>query len=172
MIHEKACVSEDSEVHYCAKVWQFANVCRGSVIGSGTSIAPYTNIDGALIGHSTAISMWTSIPPGWEIKDRCFIGPAVILINDMWPETSKEGFDVDELITPKTNKRIGVIESDAVIGAQCTLMAGIRIGEGAMVAAGSIVNQSVPAGMLWTRGGDIVPRPAYTKDQRLRFVND
>lgn len=169
-VHSLACVSEDSLIGNGTRVWQYANVCRHSSVGENVSVGPYTNIDGAIVGNGTVISMWTSIPPGWEVGERCFIGPQVILVNDVWPMASKEGFDVSELISARTNKRIGIIDDEAVIGAQCTLLSGITIGKGAMVAAGTIVTQDVPPGKLMNRSGIITSIPDNIKERRLRYA--
>ena len=173
MIHDLACVSEDSVVGEATKVYQYANICRGATVGNNVSVGPYTNIDMAKVGDNTVISMWSSIPPGWEVKSMVFVGPAVILVNDTWPEASKTGFDVNEIKEKfDQGKRIGVIENGAVIGAQCTIMGGVRIGKGALVAAGSVVTQDVPDGMMHTRGGEIIDRPKLTNYKRVRWLDD
>jgi acetyltransferase-like isoleucine patch superfamily enzyme len=55
-----------------------------------------------------------------------------------------------------------VVEQDAVVGAACTVLAGVTIGRGAVVAAGSLVNRDVPAGEFW--GG--VPAKRLTRRER------
>lgn len=172
MIHPLACVSEDSEVGQGTKVWQYANVCRKALVGTNVSVGPYTNLDMCIVGDDTVISMWTSIPPGWEVGKGCFVGPSVILVNDMYPEASKDGFNVDSIYQAMEHgARIGIIEDGAVIGAQATLMAGITIGRGAMVSAGAMVTTDVPAGKMYTRGGEIVDIPDNRKARRMRWAD-
>ena len=171
MIHPLAHVSANSELGKGTKVWQYANICRKASVGSNVSVGPYTNLDMCIIDDDTVISMWTSIPPGWEVGKGCFVGPSVILVNDMYPEASKDGFSVNDIYeSMKHGDRIGVIEDGAVIGAQATLMAGITIGAGAMVSAGAIVTMDVPPGKMYTRGGEIVDIPDNRKSRRIRWV--
>src|SRR5690606_4984751 len=76
------------------------------------------------------------LPTRTDIGDDVFIGPHAVLTNDRFPPTGKP-----ELQGP-------VIQDGAVLGANCTILPGIRIGRGAAVAAGAVVTRDVPPGMI------------------------
>lgn len=87
------------------------------------------------IGENCKIQAFAFIPTGVEIEDDCFIGPNVTFTNDHKPPSGK---------WEKTFVRKG-----AVIGASCTILPGIEIGEKAMIGGGSVVTKNVPAGEVW-----------------------
>ena len=74
------------------------------------------------------------IPTNTTIGDHVFIGPNAVLTNDRYPPSGcLEG---------------PVIKTGAAIGANATILPGVCIGEGAFVAAGSIVTRDVPDHMM------------------------
>lgn len=106
-------------------------------IGDRVSIGTNTICEGhCWIGSDVSIQSMAFIPTNTEIGDRVFIGPHVVLTNDRYPPTGIGG-----LAGP-------VIGNGAAIGANATVLPGVRIGDGALVAAGSVVTRDVPPGML------------------------
>ena len=153
MIHPLAHV-EHSQLGEGTKVWQFASVIRGSKTGLNCNIASCAIIDGAVLGDDCLIGHGSSVHPGTKIGHRVFVGPCVIFCNDMWPRVSKEGFDINALLSGNwTSIRV---ENDVSIGAGCVVLPGVLIGEGSVIAAGSRVDRSVPAHSLQKPSGEIV----------------
>jgi len=106
-------------------------------IGKNTAVGSSSVIEGyGSIGDEVRIQSMVFVPTHTEIGDHVFIGPAAVLTNDRYPPTGKP-----ELKGP-------VIEDFAVIGAHATILPGVRIGEGAAVAAGAVVTRDVPAGKM------------------------
>lgn len=106
-------------------------------IGDNTAIGTATIIEGTTkIGSNVRIQSMVFIPTNTEIGDNVFIGPNAVLTNDRYPP-----FGRPDLTGP-------VLEKNTTIGASVTILPGIRIHEGAAVAAGSVVTKDVPAGML------------------------
>ncbi len=106
-------------------------------IGDRVAVGTNTICEGhCRIGSDVSIQSMAFIPTNTVIGDRVFIGPHVVLTNDRYPPTGVGG-----LSGP-------VIEDGAAIGANATLLPGVRIGPGALVAAGSVVTRDVPPGML------------------------
>ena len=104
-------------------------------IGNGTRIGTATVIDGTVkIGSGVSIQSMVYIPIGSIIGNNVFIGPNVVITNDRYPPSKR----LDGVI----------IEDNAAIGANSTLIAGIRIGAGSMVAAGSVVTKDVPPNVV------------------------
>jgi len=106
-------------------------------IGRNTSVGSSSVIEGyGSIGDEVRIQSMVFVPTHTEIGDHVFIGPAAVLTNDRYPPTGKP-----ELKGP-------VIGDFAVIGARATILPGVRIGEGAAVAAGAVVTRDVPSGKM------------------------
>jgi acetyltransferase-like isoleucine patch superfamily enzyme len=163
MIHQLAFV-EDALIGTEVFVWQFASVIRSSSIGNGTSIGPYTKVDGALIGHNCRIEDHCSINPGTVIGDGVFVGPGVRFCNDLWPSVDKEGFE-----TP--TRPTVIVEDDVSIGANAIILPGIRIGKGALVAAGARVERSIAPGVVYRRTEwSALQRPQDWQKRRMRYV--
>jgi acetyltransferase-like isoleucine patch superfamily enzyme len=102
------------------------------VIGSNTIIEGQTSI-----GDETVLQSGVYVPTHCEIGERTFFGPHAVLTNDRYPLRRRDSYHPEG----------PVIEDDATIGANATLLPGVRIGRGAMVAAGAVVTSDVPA---WT----------------------
>jgi len=101
------------------------------LVGTNTVIEGYTTI-----GNNVNIQSNVYIPMHTFIEDFVFIGPNAVMTNDKYPLRRNY-----ELKGP-------VIRKGATIGANATILPGIEIGEGAFVAAGSVVTKDVPAWKL------------------------
>lgn len=165
-IHRLAHV-ENSTIGARTKVWQFASVIQGTVIGDDCVIGAGATLSGPVIGSRTKISSGVVIGPGFKIGDDCFLGPNVVLCNDMWPEADTTGFDADLL---RAGHYCVIVEDGAAIGANAVVLPGVVIGKGAVVAAGAVVTRDVPAGMLWRSNGYIAPTPPDRRSRRMRFA--
>lgn len=106
-------------------------------IGDRVSIGTATVIDGhTVIGNDVSLQSRVYIPTNTRIGNHVFIGPNAILTNDRYPPTRIGGLDGP------------IINDNAAIGANATLLPGVCIGEGALVAAGAIVTHDVPDHMM------------------------
>jgi acetyltransferase-like isoleucine patch superfamily enzyme len=145
---------EDSDVGPRTRIWQFASVIRGTILGADCNVASCALLDGARFGDGCIVGQGVAIGPGFVIGDNVFIGPNVTFCNDRWPSTDKDGFDAEKLRNGFVTIRVG---NTASIGANSAILPGVEIGTGAIVAAGAIVNRSVPSWHLFTRKGTIHP---------------
>ena len=156
----------DSGVGDRTKVWQFASITRGTVIGKDCTISPFALLDGPIIGDRCSIGMHCAIGPGFVIGDDVFIGPSVTFANDAWPTTDKDGFDAEAL---RDGSLVVIrVGNRASIGANAVILPGVTIGEGAMIAAGAVVTCDVPAGHLFTRDRDLVEIKSAWTTRRMR----
>jgi acetyltransferase-like isoleucine patch superfamily enzyme len=104
-------------------------------IGDRTAIGTATVIDGnTRIGNDVSLQSMVYIPTDTTIGDHVFIGPNAVLTNDRYP--------------PSGCLKGPIIKTGAAIGANTTILPGVCIGEGAFVAAGSIVTRDVPDHMM------------------------
>ncbi|MFX1464963.1 MAG: DapH/DapD/GlmU-related protein [Promethearchaeota archaeon] len=100
---------------------------KNSLIGTGTII------DGNVkIGDRVSIQSSVYIPTYTTIEDDVFLGPRCTLTNDKY--VMRKEYD---LMGP-------IIEAGSSIGANATILPGIRIGKGAIVGAGAVVTKDVP----------------------------
>ncbi len=127
-----------------------------TITGDNVLIGTNTIIDGrTMIGNNVSIQGNVYIPLNVIIEDNVFIGPCAVLTNDRYPVRRKS-----DLIGP-------ILRRGASVGANATLLPGVEIGEGAMVAAGALVTKDVPSWKL------AIGFPAVIKDltEELRTVN-
>ena len=106
-------------------------------IGNRVAIGTATIIEGnTTIGSDASLQSMVYIPTHTTIGDHVFIGPNSVLTNDRYPPSGIGGL------------KGPVIMNNAAIGAHATILPGVCIGEGALVAAGAIVTRDVPARKL------------------------
>lgn len=167
VIHPLAHVHDDCEIGAATRVWQFASVIRSARLGIDCNVASNVTLDGSVFGDRCIISPGVDIGPGIECGNDCFIGPNVIVCNDGWPLTSKEGWSMEPF---KQGARTVIVGDQASIGANATVLAGVRIGNGCMIAAGAVVDRDVLAGHLFKRTGEIVPIDTAREVTRMRLL--
>jgi len=106
-------------------------------IGDRVAVGTGTVIEGhSTIGNDVSLQSMVFIPTDTRIGDHVFIGPNAVLTNDRYPPTRIGGL------------RGPTISDGAAIGANATLLPGVCIGEGSLVAAGAVVTHDVPDHML------------------------
>jgi UDP-2-acetamido-3-amino-2,3-dideoxy-glucuronate N-acetyltransferase len=114
----------------------------GCVIGAETKIGTFVEIQkNAQIGARCKISSHTFICDGVIIEDEVFVGHGVMFINDRYPQATSHGqlqTEADWVVIPTRVMRGASIGSGAVI------LAGVTIGEKALVGAGAVVTRDVP----------------------------
>ncbi len=119
----------------------------GCEIGAESTVGAFVEIQrGARIGARCKISSHSFICEGVTIGDGCFVGHNVTFTNDRTPraansEGERQGPD-DWALIPI------VVEDGASIGSGSSILAGVRIGRDALIGAGAVVTNHVPAGML------------------------
>jgi UDP-2-acetamido-3-amino-2,3-dideoxy-glucuronate N-acetyltransferase len=165
-IHPLAHV-EDSIVGPRTRIWQFASVIRGTVLGADCTVASCATLDGPHFGDRCIISQGAAMGPGFRFGSDIFVGPNVTVCNDRWPTTSKIGFGIDHL---RAGRWVVIVKDGASIGANAVVLPGVTIGERAMIAAGAVVKADVPADHLLHRDGTMVEIHPVSRTRRMRFV--
>jgi len=140
------CIAPDVKLGRDVKLSKFINL-YGCEIGDQTKIGAFVEVQKkAKIGKRCKISSHTFICEGVTIEDNVFVGHGVVFINDSYPRaTTAQG----ELKTEAdwTVERT-VIGRGASIGSGSTILANLRVGENAIVGAGSVVTRDVPANSI------------------------
>lgn len=119
----------------------------GCTIGDESKIATFVEIQrGVVLGKRVKVEAFAFIPTGVTVGNGVFIGPHVCFTNDKQPAAVNPLGDLlgpdDWTITPT------LVEDGAAIGANATIVCGVTIGRGALVAAGAVVTKDVPAHSL------------------------
>ena len=135
-------IAPDVKLGKDVKIFDFVNL-YGCEIGANTKIGTFVEIQkGAKIGKNCKIQSHTFICEGVTIEDNVFVSHNVTFINDIYPRaTTVDGgmqTEDDWVCLPTLVKR------GASIGSSATLLAGITVGEHAIVGAGSVVTRDVP----------------------------
>jgi acetyltransferase-like isoleucine patch superfamily enzyme len=134
MIHKSAFV-EDAEIGEGTNIWHFVHVRGGAMIGKNCNIGKGVYIDSDVkIGDNCKIQNFASIYKGVKIGNDVFVGPHVCFTNDLYPRAFI--WNEERLVDT-------FIEDGVSIGANATIIAGIRIGKYAMIGAGSVVTKDV-----------------------------
>lgn len=150
------------------KVWQFASITRGTVMGENCSVSPFAMLDGSIYGDRVVVSGGVKAGAGFKVGNDVFLGPNVTLANDCWPFATKEGYR-DDLLRDGEHFAV-IVEDGAAIGAGAIILPAVRVGAGAVVAAGAVVERDVPSGMLVRRNGYYSPVPACWREKRHRWA--
>ncbi len=135
-IHKNAIVEPGATIGADTRVWAFAHILPGAVLGGDCNICDSVFIENeVVIGDRVTIKCGVQVWDGVTIEDDVFIGPNVTFTNDPFPRSKH--YPEKFLQT--------IIHSGASIGANATILPGIQIGAHAMIGAGSVVTRDVPA---------------------------
>lgn len=134
LIHPMAIV-ESSMIGRGTRVWAFAHVCEGAVVGSNCMIGEGVYIGpNVRIGDRCKVQNHSLIYEGLTLEDEVFIGPNVVTTNDIAPRA----------VGPWHHRfKATLIKRGASIGANTTILCGVTIGEQAMIGCGSLVVHDV-----------------------------
>ena len=148
-MNQYLCIANDVKLGKNVKLSRFINL-YGCTIKDDTKIGAFVEIQKkAVIGKNCKISSHTFICEGVTIGNHCFVGHAVVFINDNYPRAvNKKGvLETEKDWRPrfvKTN-----IGDNVTIGSNVTILGGVSIGQGAMIGAGSVVTKDVPPEEVW-----------------------
>lgn len=137
-IHATADVQTTS-IGVGTRIWQNAVVLPGAVIGANCNICAGCFVENdVVLGDNVTIKNGVSLYDGLRLESDVFVGPNVTFTNDPAPRSGRRPAEFS----------VTVVKRGASIGANATLLPGITVGEGAMIAAGSVVTRDVPPGMV------------------------
>jgi acetyltransferase-like isoleucine patch superfamily enzyme len=126
---------ESEEVGAGTRVWAWAHVMSGARVGADCNIGEHCFIEkGAVLGDRVTVKNGVAVWDGVEAEDDVFLGPNAVLTNDLRPRSKVYH---DEPVRTRLGR-------GASVGANATLLCGIRLGRYAMVGAGSVVTRDVP----------------------------
>src|SRR3954453_8818045 len=130
-VHPQA-LCESTAIGKNTRVWAFAHVLPRARIGEACNICDHVFIENdVVIGDRVTIKCGVQLWDGLRVADDVFIGPNATFSNDKYPRSRQYPTEF-----PRTE-----IGAGASLGANCTILPGIRVGRKAMVGAGSVVTK-------------------------------
>lgn len=134
-IHPSAIVDEGAQIGAGSRVWHFVHVCSGAKIGQGVSLGQNVFVGNKVrIGDRCKIQNNVSVYDNVTLEEGVFCGPSMVFTNVHNPRA---------LIERKNEYRNTLVKKGATLGANCTVVCGVTIGEYAFVGAGAVVNKDV-----------------------------
>lgn len=139
MIHHTSDV-QSVQIGKGTLIWQYCVILPKAVIGKNCNINCHVFIENYVnIGNNVTIKSGVQIWDGVSVEDDVFIGPNVTFTNDLIPRSKHYPSEFEKTL----------IKKGASIGANATLLAGIQVGEYALIGAGSVVTKNIPPFSLW-----------------------
>ncbi|MBV8393142.1 MAG: WxcM-like domain-containing protein [Alphaproteobacteria bacterium] len=127
---------ESTKVGPRTRVWAFAHVLPGAVVGADCNICDHVLVENdVVLGDRVTLKSGVQVWDGVRLGDDVFVGPNATFANDKFPRSRAYQDHI-----PRT-----VVEKGASLGANCTILPGLRIGRHAMIGAGSVVTSDVPS---------------------------
>jgi UDP-2-acetamido-3-amino-2,3-dideoxy-glucuronate N-acetyltransferase len=139
-IHPSAIIDKDVEIGTGTKVWHFSHILAGTEIGANCNIGQNVVIGPrGKVGKDCKIQNNISLYEGVILEDYVFCGPSMVFTNVFNPRA--EFRKMDQL-------RPTLVKQGATLGANCTIVCGVTIGEYAFIGAGAVISRDVPAHAL------------------------
>jgi UDP-2-acetamido-3-amino-2,3-dideoxy-glucuronate N-acetyltransferase len=135
--HPSAIVDDGAQIGEDSRVWHFCHICAGARIGKGVSMGQNVFIGNkVVIGDGCKIQNNVSIYDNVTLEAGVFCGPSMVFTNVYNPRAR---------VDRKSEYRDTLVKAGATLGANCTIVCGVTVGEFAFVAAGAVINKDVPA---------------------------
>lgn len=135
-VHETAIVDNGAQIGEGSRIWHWVHVCAGAKIGNDCSLGQNVFVGNkVVIGNNVKIQNNVSVYDNVTLEDDVFCGPSMVFTNVYNPRSA---------ISRKDEYRNTIIKKGATLGANCTIVCGVTIGEYAFIGAGSVVNKDVP----------------------------
>ncbi len=136
-IHPTAIIDEGAQIGMGTSIWHWVHVCSGAIIGKGVSLGQNVFVgNNVKIGDRCKIQNNVSVYDNVYLEEGVFCGPSMVFTNVHNPRS---------LIERKSEYRDTFVKKGATLGANCTVLCGLTIGEFAFIGAGALVNSNVPA---------------------------
>lgn len=134
-IHPTAIVDEGAVIGAGSRVWHWVHICGGARIGERCSFGQNVFVgNDVVIGNNVKVQNNVSIYDAVTLEDDVFCGPSMVFTNVYNPRSA---------VTRKDEYRRTLIRKGATLGANCTIVCGVTVGDYAFVAAGAVINRDV-----------------------------
>lgn len=134
-VHPTAIVDEGARIGAGSRIWHWAHICGGARIGEGCSFGQNVFVgNDVVIGNNVKVQNNVSVYDAVRLDDDVFCGPSMVFTNVYNPRSA---------ITRKNEYRTTHVQRGATLGANCTIVCGVTVGEYAFIGAGAVINRDV-----------------------------
>jgi UDP-2-acetamido-3-amino-2,3-dideoxy-glucuronate N-acetyltransferase len=134
-IHPSAIVDAGAKIGDGSRVWHFVHVCAGACIGRNVSLGQGVFVGNeVVIGDNCKVQNNVSVYDNVTLEEGVFCGPSMVFTNVYNPRS---------LLERKDEYRDTLVKRGASLGANCTIVCGVTIGQFAFIGAGAVVNKDV-----------------------------
>ena len=135
-IHKTAIIDKGAQIGDGTQIWHWVHICGGAKIGSDVTIGQNVFVSNkVVIGNNCKIQNNVSIYDNIFLEDGVFCGPSMVFTNVYNPRS---------FVDRKKEYKDTLVKKGATLGANCTIICGLTIGEFAFVGAGAVVTKDVP----------------------------
>jgi UDP-2-acetamido-3-amino-2,3-dideoxy-glucuronate N-acetyltransferase len=136
-VHPTAIVDEGASIGDGTRIWHWVHVSGKAVIGGGCSLGQNVYVGNRVrIGNNVKIQNNVSVYDNVTLEDDVFCGPSMVFTNVYNPRSA---------VSRKDEYRDTLVKRGATLGANCTIVCGVVVGEYAFIGAGTVINRDVPA---------------------------
>jgi UDP-2-acetamido-3-amino-2,3-dideoxy-glucuronate N-acetyltransferase len=136
-VHSSSFIDSGAKIGRGTTIWHFTHVCGGASIGQKCSLGQNVFVGNDVkIGNNVKIQNNVSVYDAVTLEDDVFCGPSMVFTNVYNPRSH---------IVRKSEYRSTYVEKGATIGANATIICGVRIGKYAFIGAGAVINSDVPS---------------------------
>jgi len=134
--HPTAIIDDDARIGKETRIWHWVHVSAGAEIGNGCSLGQNVFVGNKVkIGNNVKIQNNVSVYDNVTLEDDVFCGPSMVFTNVYNPRSA---------IERKAEYRDTTIKKGTTLGANCTVICGVTIGQYAFIGAGAVINKNVP----------------------------
>lgn len=134
-IHPSAIVDAGARIGSGTHIWHWVHICGGARIGEDCSLGQNVFVGNrVVIGRNVKIQNNVSVYDNVTLEDDVFCGPSMVFTNVYNPRSA---------VSRRHEYRDTVVRRGATLGANCTIVCGVTVGEYAFVGAGAVVNRDV-----------------------------
>ena len=165
-VHQTAIVDEGAKIGKGTRIWHWVHVSGNAVIGENCSMGQNVFIGNkVVIGNNVKIQNNVSVYDNVTLEDDVFCGPSMVFTNVYNPRSA---------ISRKDDYKDTVVKKGVTLGANCTIVCGVTVGEQAFIGAGAVVNKDVKpfALMVGVPARQIGWMSAYGEQLNLPLTGD
>lgn len=133
--HETAVIDPGAQIGSGSKIWHFCHIMSSAQIGSACILGQNVFVGSQVVlGNNVKVQNNVSIYEGVRCEDDVFLGPSMVFTNVTNPRS---------FVNRKAEFKLTLVEKGATIGANATILCGIRIGKYAFIGAGAVVTKDI-----------------------------